>query len=67
MTKLAVKCPHCGRNLEPIGDVVAKPKNPDKVCCKACRKVWMPHELHGPAGSYSKRDMVPAEGGEVVW
>lgn len=67
MAKLAVTCPHCGRNLEPIGDVVDKPKNPDKVCCRICRKVWLPHELDGPAGSYFKRDIRPADGEEVDW
>lgn len=67
IVKLSVKCPHCGRNLEPIADVVKNPKDPSKVCCSACRKVWLPHELYGPAGSYLKKDMVPEDGEGVVW
>lgn len=66
MAKLSVSCPICGRNLEPIGDVIKNPRNPDKVCCPVCKKVWFPHELYGPAGSLFKRDMRTAEDGEEV-
>ena len=67
MVKLAVRCPVCGCSLEPIGDVVKNPKNPDKVCCTSCRKTWLPHELHTEAGSLNKRDMQPLQNEEVPW
>ena len=72
MSKLSVVCPECGRPLEPIGDALkllgrsAKPKNPDKVCCPVCKKVWLPHEITGPTGSLFKKDMGPADPYEGV-
>lgn len=38
-SKIAI-CPLCSRPLIPIGDMVARPKNPAKLACRRCRRTF---------------------------
>lgn len=38
-------CRECGRPLEPIGRYVKDPKDPSKLCCRGCGKVYKAHEV----------------------
>lgn len=69
------KCPVCARPLIMLEEyhrsrgAKTKRASKDKLCCTHCEKTFFPHEVNGPAGSLSCRDVrrAAAEASEVDW